>query len=199
MGRSSLCQREFHVNTARCQSQGQAGAPTEPEAEDGRRSTCTCVRTGERPGYLYRTNSLRMGSSRSNSQQEFKWSWEQMMDEMAEALNMDPVKFRLLNLQKPGTKVGDRAGWSDDHTDAGDGARAAAPTTAMRGRKCLEEGAKAIGWDRRNPGAGRQSWKVQAGIRDGDESAPCGPRGLSGRRRRLRLGRLAKTEAPGGQ
>ena len=46
-----------------------------------------------------------MGPSRSNYQQEFKWAWEQMMDEMAEAVGMDPVQFRLLNVQKPGTKV----------------------------------------------------------------------------------------------
>ena len=40
----------------------------------------------EEIGFLYRTNSMRTGPSRSNSQQEFKWAWEQMMDEMAEAV-----------------------------------------------------------------------------------------------------------------
>ena len=54
---------------------------------------------------MYRTNSMLTGPSRSNYQQEFKWAWEQMMDEMAEACNMDPMKFRLLNVQKPGTKI----------------------------------------------------------------------------------------------
>jgi CO/xanthine dehydrogenase Mo-binding subunit len=54
---------------------------------------------------------MQTGPSRSNMQQEFKWGWEQMMDEMAEPIGMDPVKFRLLNVQKPGTKVSiDRAG-----------------------------------------------------------------------------------------
>src|SRR6266550_4150818 len=56
-------------------------------------------------GFTYTTNSMEIGPSRSNSQQEYKWAWEQMIDEMAEAVGMDPLKFRLLNVQKPGTKV----------------------------------------------------------------------------------------------
>ena len=39
------------------------------------------------------------GPSRSYIQQETKWSWENMMDEMAEVVGKDPVEFRLMHIQ----------------------------------------------------------------------------------------------------
>src|SRR4026208_1528883 len=41
--------------------------------------------------YLYKTNAPQVAASRSNTQQEVKWAWEQMIDEMAEAFGIDPV------------------------------------------------------------------------------------------------------------
>src|SRR5215471_7669353 len=54
---------------------------------------------------VYKTNAPRPGPSRSYIQQETKWSWESMMDEMAEALALDPVEFRLKHVTRP--KPGD--------------------------------------------------------------------------------------------
>ena len=78
------------------------------------------------------------GPSRSYFQQETKWSWESMMDEMAEALGMDPVQFRLMHITR--LKPGDTRHPYDSF-----------PTVEV-----LQEGAKAFGWEKRNPVAGRQ-------------------------------------------
>ena len=121
-GRIIAIAREFHINTGcnpgtRAQSAGAGG---------GGRSEIylhTCPNWRE-TGFLYRTNTLRTGSSRSNSQQEFKWSWEQMMDEMAEALRDGPGEVPAAEYAASGTKSRDRTGRADDHSDARDGERA---------------------------------------------------------------------------
>jgi len=112
---------------------------------------------------MYRTNSSRTGSSRSNAQQEFKWSWEQMMDEMAEALNMDPVQFRLLNTPHPGTKIA-----------VGQGGPTITPMPEMEnglltydcyaGPEVLNEGAKNIGWEKRNSVPGGNTGRFKRGF-----------------------------------
>ena len=138
-------------------------------------------------GFLYRTNSIVTGSSRSNFQQEFKWAWEQMMDEMAEAVGMDPVQFRLLNVQKPGTKVALKQGGPTiipmPETENGIPALrllcfGGSAGRGRQGHRMGQEKSRA----RRKPG------KVQARTRSGDVPAPRRPRGLPGRRARLRLG-----------
>jgi CO/xanthine dehydrogenase Mo-binding subunit len=163
-GRIIAIAREFHINTG-CNPANESAI--NPGTGGGGRSEIylhTCPNWRE-TGFLYRTNTLRTGSSRSNSQQEFKWSWEQMMDEMAEALDMDPVKLRLLNTPHPGTKVG-----------IGQGGPTITPMPEMEnglltydcyaGKECLEEGAKNIGWDQRNPVAGGNPgrWKRGFGV-----------------------------------
>ena len=147
-GRIIAITREFHVNTG-------SNPENSSGVGGGGRSELylhTCPNWRE-IGYLYRTNTSRTGSSRSNAQQEFKWSWEQMMDEMAEALNMDPVQFRLLNTPHPGTKIA-----------IGQGGPTITPMPEMEnglltydcyaGPEVLQEGAKNIGWERRNTVAG---------------------------------------------
>jgi CO/xanthine dehydrogenase Mo-binding subunit/aerobic-type carbon monoxide dehydrogenase small subunit (CoxS/CutS family) len=81
----------------------------------------------------YRTNAPRPGPSRSYYQQETKWSWESMMDEMAETLGLDPVEFRLMHITRP--KPGDTR----------------YPYDSFPSVEVLEEGAKAFGWEKRNP------------------------------------------------
>ncbi|HLI82745.1 MAG TPA: molybdopterin cofactor-binding domain-containing protein, partial [Bryobacteraceae bacterium] len=84
----------------------------------------------------YRTNAPRPGPSRSYYQQETKWSWENMMDEMAEAVGLDPVEFRLLHITQP--KPGD----------------ARYPYDSFPSVQVLREGAKIFGWEKRAaPGA----------------------------------------------
>jgi xanthine dehydrogenase YagR molybdenum-binding subunit len=80
----------------------------------------------------YKTNAPRPGPSRSYYQQETKWSWESMMDEMAEVVGLDPVEFRLMHITRP--KPGDIR----------------YPYDCFPSVEILQEGAKAFGWDKRN-------------------------------------------------
>lgn len=57
----------------------------------------------------YKTNAMNTNPVRSYTQQEIKWAWENMIDEMAEAVGMDPLPFRLLHISKPDTKLLQRA------------------------------------------------------------------------------------------
>ena len=66
----------------------------------------------------------------------------------------------------------------------------------MPGKEVLEEGAKAIGWERRNPVAGGNPGTVQARLWHGHEPAPCRTRWLPRRRRRLRLGSRRASATP---
>ncbi len=104
------------------------------------------------------------GTSRSYYQQETKWSWESMMDEMAEALGKDPVEFRLMHITRP--KPGDTR----------------YPYDSFPSVEVLTKGAKAFGWDKRNPVAGGSAGTIQARIRPGNVAASWRPDGLSRRR-----------------
>ena len=157
-GRILACRREFHVNMG-----ANPGGGVQ-EGGGGRSEIYLhVVPNWEEVGFLYRTNSLRTGSSRSNYQQEFKWAWEQMMDEMAEAVGMDPMKFRLLNIQKPGTKIA-----------IGQGGPTIVPMPETENGfltyddyavvEILQEGAKAIGWDKRNPVPGANPGRFKRGM-----------------------------------
>ena len=52
--------------------------------------------------FTWKTNAPRIQPVRSYTQQEVKWAWEHMMDEMAEAVGMDPLEFRLRTFQGRG-------------------------------------------------------------------------------------------------
>src|SRR5207247_9514488 len=144
-GRITACQREFHVNSGERTGGGGSGGRSKLYLH--------VVPNWKEIGFDYRTNSMTTGPSRSNMQQEFKWGWEQMMDEMAEAVGMDPVQFRLLNVQKPRTKVSHEQG----------GPTVVLMTEMEKGFltydsyasvEVLQEGVKAIGWEKRNPAPG---------------------------------------------
>ncbi len=94
----------------------------------------------------YRTNAPRPGPSRSYYQQETKWSWESMMDEMADTLSLDPVQFRLMHITRP--KPGDTR----------------YPYDSFPSVEVLEEGAKAFGWDKRNAVAGGTAGRFKRGF-----------------------------------
>jgi CO/xanthine dehydrogenase Mo-binding subunit len=94
----------------------------------------------------YRTNAPRPGPSRSHIQQETKWSWENMMDEMAEVVGKDPVEFRMLHITR--LKQGDMR-----H-----------PYESFASVEVLEEGAKAFGWDKRNPVPGGGPGRFKRGF-----------------------------------
>ena len=94
----------------------------------------------------YRTNAPRPGPSRSHIQQETKWSWENMMDEMAEVAGKDPVDFRLMHI----TKI------QPEDTRH--------PYQSFASVEVLEEGRKAFGWDKRNPVAGSAPGRIKRGF-----------------------------------
>jgi CO/xanthine dehydrogenase Mo-binding subunit/aerobic-type carbon monoxide dehydrogenase small subunit (CoxS/CutS family) len=94
----------------------------------------------------YKTNAPRPGPSRSYIQQETKWSWEAMMDEMAEALDLDPVEFRLKHITRP-------APGDDRH-----------PYDSFASVEVLTEGAKVFGWDKRNAKASATPGRFKRGV-----------------------------------
>jgi CO/xanthine dehydrogenase Mo-binding subunit/aerobic-type carbon monoxide dehydrogenase small subunit (CoxS/CutS family) len=94
----------------------------------------------------YRTNTQRPGPSRSHIQQETKWSWENMMDEMADAFGIDPVQYRLMHITRL-TPADTRH-----------------PYESMPTVEVLQEGSKAFGWEKRNPVAGGATGRFKRGF-----------------------------------
>ena len=105
--------------------------------------------------YCYKTNSIRIGPSRSYQQQESKWAWENMIDEMSYALGMDPVEFRRINVARPGDPglvcIGGPG--EDQYT-----------YDSHAGLEVIDEGAKAFGWDQRNPTPGGNEGRYKRGL-----------------------------------
>jgi xanthine dehydrogenase YagR molybdenum-binding subunit len=154
-GKIIACQREFHVNTGANAGAGGTGGRSELYLH--------VIPNWKEIGFAYRTNTMTTGPSRSNGQQEFKWGWEQMMDEMAEAVGIDPVKFRLLNVQKPGTKVALRQGGPTispmPETESG-----VLVYDSYASVEVFEEGVKAIDWSRRNSVPGGNAGRFKRGF-----------------------------------
>jgi putative selenate reductase molybdopterin-binding subunit len=94
----------------------------------------------------YKTNAPRPGPSRSYIQQETKWSWEAMMDEMAEIVGLDPVEFRLKHITRPVP--------GDDRY----------PYDSFASVEVLTEGAKTFEWSRRNPAAAALTTRFRRGM-----------------------------------
>ncbi len=112
--------------------------------------------------FTYKTNAMRSGPVRSYTQQEVKWAWENMMDEMAEAVGLDPIQFRLLHISKPGTKL--TREWHSDLGERFEAENGAVMHDSFASVEVLEEGAKAIGWDNRNAVPGGMPGRFKKGI-----------------------------------
>jgi xanthine dehydrogenase YagR molybdenum-binding subunit len=91
--------------------------------------------------YIVHADRNTPGFMRSPPELPYLFGLESAMDELAVALNMDPVELRRIN----DTKVEPIKGL---------------PYTSRSLMKCFDEGAKAFGWDKRNPTPGS--------MRDGD-------------------------------
>jgi CO/xanthine dehydrogenase Mo-binding subunit len=158
-GKITACQRTFHVNIGSNDNaaggQGQGGGRSELYLH--------VVPNWREIGFMYRTNTMLTGPSRSNMQQEFKWGWEQMMDEMAEAVGMDPVKFRLLNVQHPGTVLSHEHG-GVTVTPMPESLNGTLKYDSYAVVEILEEGQKVIGWDKRNAKPGGAPGRFKRGI-----------------------------------
>jgi CO/xanthine dehydrogenase Mo-binding subunit len=129
-GRITAIHHEVYVSVGDVESGGHASTP-------GNASNQLELYTSQVPHWrslwcAYRTNAPRPGPSRSYYQQETKWSWENMVDEMAEILGIDPVQFRLMHITRP--KPADSR----------------YPYDSFPSVEVLEEGAKAFGWEKRN-------------------------------------------------
>ncbi len=111
----------------------------------------------------YRTNAPRPGPSRSHLQQETKWSWENMMDEMAEAAGLDPVQFRLMHITRPNPRF-------------------ASSLRFVRVRGSVARGRQGLRMGEEKSGAGRRAGAIQARLRPRNVAASRRPDGLSRRR-----------------
>ena len=141
-GRLVAILHEVFVSVGPIENSGHASSP-------GHAANQTEIYTAEVPHwkslwYAYKTNAITTGASRSYFQQEAKWAWENMIDEMAETVGVDPVKFRLMHVTRPGNKL---------H-----------PYDSLASVEVLEEGAKAFGWDKRNPRPGGNAGRFKRGM-----------------------------------
>ncbi|MBV8905776.1 MAG: xanthine dehydrogenase family protein molybdopterin-binding subunit [Acidobacteriia bacterium] len=130
-GRIIALHHEVNVSVGDLETGGHASTPG--NAANQLELYTSQVRNWRSLWCAYRTNAPRPGPSRSYYQQETKWSWEIMMDEMAEAVGLDPVEFRLMHITRP--KPGDTR----------------YPYDSFPSVEVLSEGAKAFGWEKRTP------------------------------------------------
>ncbi len=112
--------------------------------------------------YNYYSNSIQFGCVRSCTQQEVKWGWENMIDEMAEVVGMDPVQFRLMNVSRPGVRL--TADWDERYGQSYENENGSVGFDSFASVEVLEEGADAIGWDRRNTVPGGRPGRFKTGI-----------------------------------
>ena len=112
--------------------------------------------------FTWKTNALRIQPVRSYTQQEVKWAWEHMMDEMAEAVGMDPLEFRLLHISRPGAQL--TTDWHSDFATRFELKDGALTYDSFASVEVLQEGAKAIGWDKRNRVPGGAPGRFKRGI-----------------------------------
>jgi CO/xanthine dehydrogenase Mo-binding subunit len=161
-GRFTAIQHEVYI------SGGDADGPGHATSEISKNQTelyTSLVPNWKSTWYTYKTNSFRVGASRSYTQQEVKWAWEIMIDEMAELLAIDPVKFRLMHISKPGTQLSPARDW--DASDLGQRIEVtggAITYDSFASVEVLEEGAKAFGWEKRNPVAGGNPGRFKRGM-----------------------------------
>ncbi len=141
---------------------GLAGGPGAPNARHNHALYTAMVPHWKETFYNYKTNNIRFGCVRSCTQQEVKWGWENMIDEMAEALSMDPVRFRLMNVARPGVRL--NADWDELYGQRYEAENGEVHFDSFASVEVLEEGARAIGWDRRNPVPGGNPGRFKTGI-----------------------------------
>ena len=117
----------------------------------------------EQVSYAYKSNTPVVGCTRSCTQQEVKWAFENLADELAEISGMDPLAFRLANVARPGDKLSPATDWHDEmkkpETEKG-----ALTYDCFASVEVLEEGAKLFGWEKRNPKPGSAAGRFKRGM-----------------------------------
>ncbi len=117
----------------------------------------------EQVSYAYKSNTPMIGCNRSCTQQEVKWAFENLADELAEVAGLDPVKFRLINVAQPGDRLDPATDW---HTEMKkpELLNGALTYDCFASVEVLEEGAKLFGWDKRNPKPGGAPGRFKRGM-----------------------------------
>ncbi len=117
----------------------------------------------EQVSYAYKSNTPMIGCNRSCTQQEVKWAFENLADELAEVAGIDPVKFRLINVAQPGDRLDPATDW---HTEMKkpELLNGALTYDCFASVEVLEEGAKLFGWDKRNPKPGGAPGRFKRGM-----------------------------------
>jgi CO/xanthine dehydrogenase Mo-binding subunit len=117
----------------------------------------------EEVAYAYKSNTPEVGCSRSCTQQEVKWAFENLVDELAEVAGMDPVQFRLVNVPKPGDRLYPATDWSQEFNRP-ELENGALTFDSYASVEVLEEAAKAFGWEKRNTRPGSAPGRFKRGM-----------------------------------
>jgi len=117
----------------------------------------------EQVSYAYKSNTPMVACNRSCTQQEIKWAFELLIDELAELMGQDPVQFRLLNIARPGDRLDPATDW---HTELKkpESANGALTYDSFAVVEVIEEGAASFGWDKRNPRPGAMPGRFKRGM-----------------------------------
>ena len=117
----------------------------------------------EQIAFAYKSNTPAVGCARSCTQQELKWGFENLMDELSELSGLDPVEFRLRNVAAPGDRLYPATDWHVQmkKPELADGALT---FDSFASAEVLEEGAKQFGWDKRNPVPGGMPGRFKRGM-----------------------------------
>jgi len=117
----------------------------------------------EQVSYAYKSNTPMTGCNRSCTQQEVKWAWENLADELAELVSLDPVEFRLRNVARPGDRLEPATAWHEEMKKP-ESERNSLTYDCFASVEVLEEGAKLFGWDKRNPKPGSSPGRYKSGM-----------------------------------
>ncbi len=158
-GQIVAIQHEMHLSNGDVEGPGHAALEISQNALE---LYTTKVPNWKTTWYNYKTSTIRAGICRSYTQQEVKWSWENMIDEMAEAVGKDPIEFRLMHIPRPGSKL--TTDWHEDFKGRFELENGAVHYDSFASVEVLQEGMKAMGWERRNPKPGGNPGRFKRGI-----------------------------------
>jgi CO/xanthine dehydrogenase Mo-binding subunit len=117
----------------------------------------------EQISYAYKSNTPAVGCARSCTQQELKWGFENLADELAELAGLDPVEFRLRNVAAPGDRLYPAVDWHVQMKKP-ELANGALTFDSFASAEVLGEGAKLFGWEKRNPAPGSTPGRFKRGM-----------------------------------
>ena len=117
----------------------------------------------EHLAYCYKSNTPQIGCSRSCTQQEVKWAFENLVDELAELAGVDPVEFRLINVARPGDRLSPATDWSHEFKRPELENGALTYDFSPRSR-CWRRAQRLFGWEKRNSRPGTMPGRFKRGM-----------------------------------